>query len=268
MRKTAVIILGTILLIACNDSKLVKKTDSNHIASTSKEAGRADESHWDYQGEMGPEHWAEIERNSMCGGTNQSPINIVNYNPGDSSQRLSIHYADSTHIHDVVNNGHTIQYNFDLGDFIVVEDVPYNLKQFHFHEPAEHLIGGIRYPMVIHLVHINDIGDYAVIAVMAREEQSSEPFDFLERYLPVDMGDTVLIDLAFDMNANLPADRTYFAYTGSLTTPPCTENVQWFIFKEPITVSLEQVEILKKLMPLNNYRTEQARNDRPILISE
>jgi carbonic anhydrase len=82
------------------------------------------------------------------------------------------------------------------------------------------------------------------------------------------MGDTVLIDLAFDMNANLPADRTYFAYTGSLTTPPCTENVQWFIFKEPITVSLEQVEILKKLMPLNNYRTEQARNDRPILISE
>jgi carbonic anhydrase len=191
----------------------------------------------------------------------------VNYRISDSIQQLSIHYADSTHIHDVINNGHTIQYNFDPGDYIMIQDVKYNLKQFHFHEPAEHLIGGIRYPMVIHLVHINDNGDYAVIAVMAREEQSSEPFDFLERYLPIHLGDTVQIDLAFDMNTNLPEDRTYFNYTGSLTTPPCTENVQWFIFREPITVSLEQVEILKKVMPLNNYRTEQARNDRPILMS-
>lgn len=103
---------------------------------------------------------------------------------------------------------------------------------------------------------------------MAREEQSSKPFDFLESYLPIQIGATVEIDLAFDMNTNLPADRTYFNYTGSLTTPPCIENVQWFIFREPITVSLEQVEILKKLMPLNNYRTEQDRNKRPIFISK
>ena len=130
MRKTAAIILGTILLIACNDSKPVKNQDSEQIASTSQ----ADGSHWDYQGEMGPEHWQEIEKNSMCGGSNQSPINIVNYQTDDTIQKFSIHYADSTHIHDVVNNGHTIQYNFDPGDFIMLEDVKYNLKQFHFHE--------------------------------------------------------------------------------------------------------------------------------------
>ncbi len=226
------------------------------------------ESHWNYEGETGPEHWAMIEEYSDCDGLAQSPVNIVNYERGTTRGALQIFYADSTHIFNVVNNGHTIQYNFAAGDYIEIDRVRFDLKQFHFHEPAEHLIEGIRYPMVIHLVHQNVIGNHAVLAVMAREEKSSEPFDFLERYLPIEHGDTILVDLAFDMNLNLPTTRAYFSYTGSLTTPPCTENVKWFIFKEPITVSLEQVEALKKLMPLNNYRNEQARNNRVILLSE
>ncbi|NNJ87977.1 MAG: carbonic anhydrase family protein [Eudoraea sp.] len=226
------------------------------------------ESHWNYEGETGPEHWAMIEENSECDGLAQSPVNIVNYEREKIGGALQIFYADSTHIFDVVNNGHTIQYNFAAGDYIEIDRNRYDLKQFHFHEPAEHLIEGIRYPLVIHLVHKNSAGEYAVLAIMAKEEKSSEPFDFLESYLPIEHGDTILVDLAFDMNLNLPASRAYFSYTGSLTTPPCTENVKWFIFKEPITVSLEQVEALRTLMPLNNYRNEQARNNRVILLSE
>jgi len=266
MRTLVLIIALFTVTLGCKDQKgTATPTDA---ASSPSHADSLDigEMHWDYQGETGPEHWAMMEENSDCGGSSQSPINIVNYERAKGKDALQIFYSDSTHIFNVVNNGHTIQYNFAAGDYIKVKGERYDLKQFHFHEPAEHLIEGIRYPMVIHLVHQDANGRYAVLAVMAREEKSSEPFDFLERYLPVKQDDTVLVDLAFDMNLNLPANRAYFTYSGSLTTPPCSENVQWFIFKEPITVSLEQVEALKKLMPLNNYRNEQARNNRTIVL--
>lgn len=249
--KHSLILLITILIISC-----VQKTDLHKDA------------HWSYEGETGPVHWGEIEKNSDCGGLFQSPLNIVNYKVDSLLTPLKITYSDSTHIHDIINNGHTIQYNFDSGDYITIEGVTYELKQFHFHEPAEHLIDGIRYPMVIHLVHKSENGTYAVLAVMAKEGKSSKPFDFLESFLPIPVGENRIVDSAFDMNLNLPDNRAYFTYSGSLTTPPCTENVQWFIFKNPITVSLSQVEKLKALMPLNNYRDEQSLNDREIKLSK
>jgi carbonic anhydrase len=264
MRTTILIFVASLSLFSCRDNTNTKSVSGYNEVTAIHQKDKKTTSHWDYAGETGPEHWAEIENNSDCAGIYQSPINVVNYEMAKGPMQLKIHYADSTHIHDVVNNGHSIQYNFEKGDYITIENERYDLKQFHFHEPAEHLIEGIRYPMVLHLVHLSSAGKYTVIAVMAKEGKGSEPFDFLEKYLPVNVDDTVAIDLAFDMNLNLPKVKSYFAYNGSLTTPPCTENVQWFIFKEPITVSLEQVEALRKLMPLNNYRNEQARNARDI----
>ncbi len=247
-----------LVLAGCQNTKnkAAHNNNNNNTVHTEK--------HWSYKGETGPSHWKEIEINSNCDGKYQSPINIVNYKVDKTLAPLNISYSDSTHIHDVVNNGHTIQYNFDVGDHITIHNKKYELKQFHFHEPAEHLIDGIRYPMVLHLVHVSDAGEYAVLAVMAREGKNSEPFDFLESYLPVQINETKTVDKAFDMNLNLPNNKAYFNYTGSLTTPPCTESVEWFIFKEPITVSLKQVEELRKLMPLNNYRNEQPHNSREI----
>ncbi|MBU2525803.1 MAG: carbonic anhydrase family protein [Bacteroidetes bacterium] len=252
------------LLLACKETTKPGSEQSEHQVTTIESHG---EKHWSYSGETGPEHWEEIEKGSECGGKFQSPINVVNYDEDSKLQPLKISYSDSTHIHDVVNNGHTIQYNFDSGDYITLHNKKYELKQFHFHEPAEHLIDGIRYPMVLHLVHINDAGQYAVLAVMAKEGKSSEAFDFLESHLPIQVGETKIVDIAFDMNLNLPVTKSYFTYTGSLTTPPCSEGVEWFIFKEPITVSLEQVIALRKLMPLNNYRDEQPHNGRSVKVS-
>ena len=106
--------------------------------------------HWSYQGESGPAHWAEIEKNSDCDGLHQSPVNIIEFNsqPGSEDElSLEIHYEDETKIHDVINNGHSIQYNFELGDYIKFQGKRYDLKQVHFHEPAEHTINGIRYPI-------------------------------------------------------------------------------------------------------------------------
>ncbi|WCL80149.1 carbonic anhydrase family protein [Saprospira sp. CCB-QB6] len=222
---------------------------------------------WSYQGETGPEHWAELEKTSDCGGQHQSPINIVEYQSDEQLPPLDIQYADQTILHDVVNNGHSIQYDFEEGDYIVLEGEKFYLKQFHFHEPSEHTIEGVRYPLEMHLVHANQDGDIAVLAVMAKEGGQSAPFDFLETYLPLAAGAKKEIGKPFDMNLNLPKDRSYYHYKGSLTTPPCSENVQWYIFKTPINISLKQAKILEENMPVHNYRNEQPVNDRIVKAS-
>ena len=219
---------------------------------------------WGYSGETGPAHWAELVTDSQCGGNAQSPIDIiaVDATADTSSRPLDIHYADSTRISEVTNNGHTIQYNFEKGDYVNFAGRQYALQQIHFHESSEHTLNGVRYPMVIHMVHTSPAGDFLVVAVMAQEGKGSAPFDFLERYLPLAVEETKPVHEHFDLNDNLPAERGYFHYTGSLTTPPCTEGVDWFVFREPITVSKSQIRELQALMPLNNYRNEQALNHR------
>ncbi len=222
--------------------------------------------HWNYEGETGPEHWAEFERDSDCGGQFQSPVNIISVNAqADSSLKpLDIHYSAETKIHEVINNGHSIQYNFDSGDYINYKGDTYKLKQIHFHEGSEHTINGIRYPLVIHMVHVNDNNQFLVLAVMAKEGVNSKPFTFLENYLPLEKGESKAVNASFNLNENLPDNKGYYHYIGSLTTPPCTEGVNWFVFKNPITVSLDQVKMLRNLMPLNNYRNEQPLNGRKI----
>lgn len=262
------IFLASSLFFGCKDTPSENREPANTHQEGEANARMARKlTHWGYESDTGPEHWAELVENSECGGRYQSPVNLVNYTLDPSLKPLDIRYADSTHIHDVINNGHSIQYNFEAGDYLFLNDRKYTLTQFHFHEPAEHLIEGVRYPMVLHLVHRSADGAYAVLAIMAKEGKNSEPFEFLERFLPLKHGDTVAVDKSFDMNLSLPQNKAYFTYLGSLTTPPCTENVQWFVFRDPITVSLEQVEEIKNLMPLNNYRNIQPLNGREIKLS-
>lgn len=229
-------------------------------------AQNEEEVHWTYTGENGPEHWAELEKRSHCGGDRQSPVNIIDFEAAEDTTLLPLdmHYYGQVQIHEVTNNGHTIQYNFEPGDYISLGDVRFDLKQIHFHEAAEHTINGIRYPLEMHMVHVNAQNEIAVFAIMAMEGQPSEPFTFLENYLPLAPGETRIIDECFDLNLNLPKGRDYYTYKGSLTTPPCTEGVTWIVFKEPITVSLQQVKELQRLMPLNNYRGEQPLNGRVV----
>jgi carbonic anhydrase len=264
MRYSVIFLIGFFMLSGCKEDS----SGNNQRALDSVVAqGSSQQGHWSYEGETGPEHWAEIEAGSDCNGKFQSPINIVKYKENTNLKPIALYYANKTKIHDVTNNGHSIQYNFEPGDYIVVNGLRYDLKQVHFHEPSEHTIDGVRYPLEMHLVHINDSGQYTVIAVMAKEGISSIPFEFLESFLPLKPGENKIVDFPFDMNDNLPENKEYYFYIGSLTTPPCTEGVNWYIFKEPITVSLEQVELLKNLMPVNNYRNEQPHNGRQIYVS-
>jgi len=252
-------------LSACKENKDTPDTSNTALKDTTAISEVI--KHWTYQGETGPEHWSEIEKDSECNGVEQSPINIVDLNAvySDRSPVLKVYYASLTKIHDVTNNGHTLQYNFDKNDSITLDGTSYQLKQIHFHEASEHTINGVRYPLEIHMVHLSSDNHYAVLSILAEEGEDSAPFQFLESYLPLQQGETKEVDMPFDLNQNLPKNHAYYSYVGSLTTPPCTQGVRWFVFKDPITVSLKQVEQLRALMPLNNYRNEQPLEGRTVL---
>nr|WP_271711582.1 carbonic anhydrase family protein [Marinigracilibium pacificum] len=252
-------------MFACNQNEKANnqsETETDHEETTEETSDH--EEHWSYDGETSPEHWDEILKDSDCDGMYQSPINITNYIQNDSLQPVKVFFKDSTMIHEVLNNGHTIQYNFKSSDYIMFDDVKYYIKQFHFHEPEEHLIDGVRYPLAVHMVHMSEDGGYAVVAVMAKEGERSKTFDVLEEFLPVQVGETKVIDKIVNLKVSFPENKSYFHYIGSLTTPPCTENVKWFVMKDPINISLEQANVIRELMPLNNYRDQQPINGRNI----
>ncbi len=256
--------LSILVLFSCKNKTEIKTLNSTSNEEEYGEVHQKEEQHWTYEGETGPEHWVEIEKQSDCDKIRQSPINIIDVDAvvDTSLNPINIFYSSDVKIHDVTNNGHSIQYNFEKGDYITLDDEKYELKQIHFHEASEHTINGVRYPLEMHLVHVSRDNKIAVLGVMAIEGKSSEPFTFLENYLPVKSGETKPINSTFDLNLNLPDNKEYYTYGGSLTTPPCTESVSWYVFKTPITVSLNQVKQLQELMPLNNYRNEQPLNGR------
>jgi carbonic anhydrase len=251
------------VFVSCNN----KQKDAEHTITIGDTTKTDHHKHWNYEGETGPEHWSEIDKND-CGGNEQSPIDIVETEKDKSLKPIEFHYSQKTKIHDVINNGHSIQFDFEPGDYIMLNGSQYELKQFHFHEPAEHTIKGVRYPLVIHMVHKNKEGKFAVVAIMAREDVKDSPtFQFLEKHLPSKVNDTITVNDDFNINNVLPQNRTYYTYTGSLTTPPCTEGVQWYIFKNQLPVSIKMIENLRKLMPLNNFRNVQQLNGRKIMES-
>ncbi len=225
------------------------------------------DAHWTYKGETSPEHWAEIEKNSDCGGKRQSPVNIIDIYTTTLKQDknpLTINYSASTQINKVVNNGHSIQFNFEAGDSIKYQNHIYHLTQIHFHEPSEHTINGIRYPLEIHLVHTGKNKKYTVMSVLAKEGEESQLFEFLESFLPLKENETKEIHKSLDLSTLFPKNNNFYSYGGSLTTPPCTESVNWVVFKEPIIVSVNEVLKLKDNMPKDNYRNEQPLNDRVV----
>lgn len=225
--------------------------------------------HWTYAGETGPDHWSELEPSSQCTGRLQSPINIIRTTtlPAVSEAwPLYLYYPESTLLRSVTNDGHSIKYDFQQGDEIEFLGTRYGLVQLHFHEPSEHTLNGVRFPIEMHMVHFSEEASrYTVLAVLGYEGRPSPGYDWLESYLPLSPGQTKVIDQPFDLTSVLPATLTpRFHYEGSLTTPPCSENVDWVVFEQPFMLSEAQVNLLKQNMPTNNYRGVQPLNDRNI----
>lgn len=225
--------------------------------------------HWSYSGETSPEHWVEVEKNSDCDGKNQSPINIINKDADSVKTKgdLKIQYAPTTLLSEVENNGHSVQFDFEAGDSINYKNETYHLKQIHFHEPAEHKINGVIYPIEMHLVHVSKTGSITVLGLLGEEGEESQLFEFFESFLPLKNGANKEIHQKIDLSSLFLEDKHYYSYDGSLTTPPCSEGVNWIVFKEPIILSVEEVLKLRNNMPINNYRNEQPLNDRMVTLN-
>lgn len=223
------------------------------------------EVHWSYSGEHGPEHWGGMkpEFNACAIGQRQTPIHI------QSSQTLQgpaepLRFAYAPSGGSVVNNGHTVQVDVEGDNSLTVRGNSYRLLQFHFHHPAEEKVNHKGFAMVAHLVHRNDLGQLAVVAVLIEPGEASALIHKVWTHMPLDTHDRVrLPDGLIDLNELLPQDQRYYQFMGSLTTPPCTEGVLWMVMKQPVTVSRDQLRLFAQLFPMN-ARPVQAINGRVV----
>ncbi|WP_338760048.1 carbonic anhydrase family protein [Massilia sp. METH4] len=236
------------------------------LAATAS-AGAADtRPHWEYQGKAGAAHWGELAPDfAACGrGKAQSPIDIRAPRAGAASPIGFAYRASSA---DIVNNGHTVQVDLADGGDIDVAGTTYRLVQFHFHTPSEEAVNGRRYPLVAHLVHRSDAGELAVVAVLFKRGRDNAALGPVFAGMPATAGEKRAATAEFDAAALLPERRGYYGYTGSLTTPPCSEGVRWHILKEPVEVSSAQLAAFRKLYRMN-ARPVQPLNGRVVEVTQ
>lgn len=219
--------------------------------------------HWGYAGLGAPENWGKIKSTySTCAtGKRQSPIDIRG---GIKVDLEPIRFDYRTTEFRIVDNGHTVQVDVGEGNSITVMGQNYPLVQFHFHRPSEERINGRPFDMVAHLVHKDYDNRLAVIAIPLEKGMENPVIQTLWNHMPLEVGmDVSPPDVTINLANLLPQSREYYTYMGSLTTPPCTENVLWMVFKNPVSVSSEQIGIFARLYP-NNARPVQPTNDRLI----
>ena len=242
------LICATLLISAC------KKDDDEPLF--------CDEFHWGYNADNGPDTWSNCF--SDCDSAAQSPINIsTSVATADTSlQTLNTQYNDQAI--EILNNGHTVEFEYKSNGTFTVNGAAFDLLQFHFHTPSEHTIDGSHFPMEVHLVHQQSNGDYAVIGIMVTEGAENAFLANFSDNLPATSDDPNYTP-GTDVNAGdfFPANPGYFTYGGSLTTPTCSETVTWFVMKEPVEASAAQIQAFEEILQ-NNNRPIQDINGRDV----
>ncbi len=224
---------------------------------------------WSYSGETGPEHWDELNPDWQIAeiGHEQSPIDIrTDETRSAALPSVDFHY-EPTHV-EFINNGHTIELEYDEGSYIEVDGTRHKLIQLHLHAPSEHTINGRQAQLEMHLVHRDDRGHLAVVGLLIVEGPRNEAIVAAWDHLPKQPGERVSVPDAF-VNADeiIPKNRRYYRYAGSLTTPPCTEGVTWLVLQELIQMSREQIAEFTTLYPECN-RPVQPLYDRRVVSGE
>ena len=255
--KYSTLALATLILsTGCSPSAESVKKETKVVKHQSK--------HWGYTGEIGSAHWGELHTDfHMCSeGKQQSPID-VNATKDTQLPRLKLSYTKAAK--DIINNGHTVQVDIEDGNTLTIDGYPYTLKQFHFHTPSENHIQGKSFPLEAHFVHETPKGRLAVISVMFEEGTANAALNRIVKSFPLAHNQKKKIDLSSQyVNVMLPVDTSYYKFMGSLTTPPCSEQVQWFVLKKPLTASKEQIAAIHKEIGMNNNRPIQPTNGRSI----
>jgi carbonic anhydrase len=224
------------------------------------------DNHWSYEGNTGPTHWGSLSVDyELCAtGMKQSPINITN---SVKAELPSLEFNYKPISLEIQNNGHSIKMLADKAGTLTIDKDIYQLLQFHTHSPSEMTIDGKPADMVIHMVHKNAKNELAVVAIHFKVGDTANPLiEQLWKLMPKTAGKVQSHEVQIDVNQLLPADKNYYTFEGSLTTPPCSEGVRWIVLKQTVSISAEQLAQHKALYP-NNVRPVQPLNHREILSS-
>ncbi|WP_179862260.1 carbonic anhydrase [Longibacter salinarum] len=217
---------------------------------------------WGYVGEEGPTHWADLSNEfCACGGDRQSPIDLPVHAAAEETLALSIDYTKADGTLSYSSYGVKMQLK---GGTLTLDGTTYELVQFHFHTPSEHQIGGRSFPGEMHLVHVSESGHLVVIGIFLENGKTNSTLAPIWSTFPeVETAPPI----PFDPSDLLPPSRTGYVYEGSLTTPPCTEDVTWLVLSEPLYLSDVQIEKLAAVhaeINVHNSRPVQPVNDRHV----
>ena len=224
------------------------------------EAAHGDAPHWTYEEAA---RWGELaEEFSACAeGVEQSPIDLTGAVGLDLPNAVMSYVpADAT----VIDNGHTVQVNVPEAGTLELDGKVYAFAQFHFHAPSEHTVEGDHWPMEWHFVHKAEDGSLAVLGVLVEEGPSWPSFDVIIDSLPLEENVEDKVYGQVDIASFLPELTAAYRYDGSLTTPPCSEGVEWSVLQGSITMSTEQMEAFTARFSEANNRPVQPTNDREL----
>lgn len=225
--------------------------------------------HWSYAGADGPAHWAHLDpAYAACDGKEQSPIDIRD---AQKAPLPPLRFEFKSGPLNIINNGYTavrVDYPRGNGNFVTVGGARYELTQFHFHHPSEEQIDGKAYKMVIHFMLRSSDGKVAGVAVLVNAGAANATVRELWKYMPPVAGkDHLIPGVEINPSGLVPRDTAYYMYMGSVTAPPCTEGVAWFVLKTPVTVSRAQIDAFAKLYP-HDVRPPQPLDGRVVKESE
>ncbi|MDO5770008.1 MAG: carbonic anhydrase family protein [Psychrobacter sp.] len=259
---------STMALAGCQNTKPVThpvdlKVTSHPVANQHNDDHGHKQARWGYGAEdrLSPEDWGDLEVNKLCSaGIEQSPINIVKATQPAATSDHALTLIDQYNADDfeVVNNGHTIVFTAKnpKANVLKVNGEPYELLQFHYHVPSEHTVMSTQYPLEIHFVHKSLDNQLAVVGVLVNAGKSNTHLQRVISDLPK-KGKSGLTLLQFNVKDLMPKDSKTLAYDGSLTTPPCSERVQWLLKQTPIAASSSQLNRLAEMYEGNNRPLQQ-----------
>ena len=219
-----------------------------------------------YSGDTGPGFWAQLDPAwEACagGGSRQSPIDIthVRIDPRLTPLNLSLKPTPIA----LINNGHTIEQEYEPGSTLTLGRAAYRLQQVHFHALSEHTIGGWRGVMELHAVFKDELANKIAVVAVLYKIGHKNPFlgKLSTAGLPTKEGNTVHSPIEINLANGLTNTSGYYTYAGSLTTPPCTENVAWLVLKRPAEMSEAQFKAFDKILG-DDFRPVQDRNGRAV----
>ncbi|MCL7025593.1 hypothetical protein MKW94_015408 [Papaver nudicaule] len=274
------ILFLTLIAVVCTTATSTKQFRPRKTPSTpSRSGGWAGRLNFSYSGAMGPSKWGVLNPafRTCSHGKSQSPINIVTKNCVSSTKLGPLVREFRSTSGELINNGFNIGLEYSNGGgSALVDGRKFTLKSMHWHSPSEHTIDGTRFPLELHLVHASAEGNLSVVSILYRYGKPDPILNELkhtidrlknikrapkeEVYIPVGVLKTKFLN---------PQIRKYYRYVGSLTVPPCPENIIWNILGKIRHVSREQVNAIKAPLPgtcKNNARPTQPLNGRKVVL--